>query len=153
MTRLRTTPITTDQMEHFIITTEEQAKALRPYTLGKQSVGNIVSPSAGKAVTTHWSEYPESDAITFEQCMAIVRDEVTEDVMWELGDVFTNGIGDITSTVIDKPSSSESDMFLILRHNGRGLIELDGFDGNASLEIPNPTATKLRLLTKILRGE
>lgn len=116
-------------------------------------IGDRVSPMPNVVSATQWPDYPESDRLTFGQCMAIIKDEVTEDVMRELGDVYINGIGDITSTVIDKPISTEADMFLILRHNGRALIELDGFDGSASLEIPNPTATKLRILAAILKGE
>ena len=142
-------------MKHFTITTEEQAQALRPYTMGWQSVGNIVSPSAGKAVTTHWPEYPEAYAITFEQCMSIVKDEVTDELLDEMGreHYWYNGIKDVNGHQWHGFEICDSDFdtvdFVRCIQTEQCYLQI----GDDKAEIPNPTATKLRLLTKILRGE
>lgn len=70
-------------MKHFTITTQEQSEALRPYNVTPQDlikVGHIITPSANEAYHTCWDDYPEDEAITFEECMSILKDEVTVDV-------------------------------------------------------------------------
>lgn len=138
-------------MKHFTITTKEQAEALRPYNVTPQDpikVGDTITPSANKAYHTCWDEYPEDEAITFEECMSIVLDEVTEDVLRELGgdDFWSN------KSYIGFPITDKLDMSIL---KGTSDVVLDVYweNDHREIEIPNPTATKLRLLVAILRGE
>ena len=126
-------------MKHFTITTETEAAALRPFASEPIKVGHIVTPCAGSVTHTAWDNYPEADALTFEECMAVVRDEVTEEVIKELGGngMFLN-INDgwqlqvLTTTVVELAAVSTT---------VTGQI------------IESVTATKIKLLAAILRGE
>jgi hypothetical protein len=134
-------------MKWFEIENQEQAEVLRAYTLGKQSVGNIVSPSANSVTVTDWPDYPEADRLSFDQCMSIVRDEVTEDVLREIGPL-KKGTYYVRCNVTD-------DINLLLWPDGTASIEFSFGAGTAfdRTIIPNPTATKLRILAAILQGK
>jgi hypothetical protein len=134
-------------MKHFTITTDEQAKALRPYATEPVKLGHIVHPDAGSIVHTAWQEYRESDRITFEQCMSIVRDEVTEEVLRELGEVEVQKNCKLSTVIGEKMAVAmynDGDVVLLLR---------DEVLGAGSISVPKPTATKLRILAAILKGE
>ena len=135
-------------MKHFTITADTEAAALRPFAYEPLKVGHIVTPSAGNVTHTAWDDYPEADALTFEQCMAIVRDEVTEDVLREVGrgDFWAN-----TSYI----GFYVTEGFEVSIMKGKSDVFLDVYCSNEHMEIPipNPTATKVRLLAAILRGE
>jgi hypothetical protein len=152
-------------MKHFTITSDTEAAALRPYRMSKAEepkVGDIVSPIAGCAVVTQWPDYPEADAMTFEECMAIVRDEVTEEVLREVGG----------KLYFEHPKLIEGELYfehpkLIEGEKWIGFNLFAEWDKDACVEmalnsrrvtfnginIPNPTATKIKLLAAILRGE
>lgn len=140
-------------MKHFTITTKEQAEALRQYNVTPQDpfkAGHIITPSANEAYHTCWDEYPESDAITFEECMSIVRDEVTEEVLRELAGAmyFENPHPFEGEKWIGFDLFAEWDPDAIVQKGLKsGRVTFNG------IEIPNPTANKLRLLVAILRGE
>jgi hypothetical protein len=140
-------------MKHFTITSDTEAAALRPFRMSKAEepkVGDIVSPIAGCAVVTQWPDYPEADAMTFEECMAIVRDEVTEEVLREVG-------GEL---YFEHPKLIEGEKWvgfdLYAEHDSDAGVDMGltsrrvMFNG---INIPNPTATKIKLLAAILRGE
>jgi hypothetical protein len=133
-------------MKWFEIENQEQAEVLRAYLTqtGRKRVrirsGSIVGPSMGSVIVTDWPDYPEADRLSFDQCMSIVRDEVTDDVMEELG-----GEGNFLNLsmrwqiYIDTPTA----------------IELQQIEGQSvtSQIVENMTATKLRILAAILQGK
>lgn len=135
-------------MKHYTITSETEAAALRPFASEPLKVGHIVTPSVGSVTHTAWDDYPEADALTFEQCMSIVRDEVTEDVLMEVGrgDFWAN-----TSYI----GFYVTEGFEVSIMKGTSDVFLDVYCSNEHMEIPipSPTATKVRLLAAILRGE
>ena len=133
-------------MKHFTITTETEAAALRPFASEPIKVGHIVTPSAGNVTHTAWDNYPEDDALTFEQCMAVVRDEVTEEVLWEVGE-FCN------RATFDESVVSERGSRIARMKNGRVYLMVQDEKDLAGTFIPNPTATKIKLLAAILRGD
>jgi hypothetical protein len=138
-------------MKHFTITSDTEAAALRPFRMSKAEepkVGDIVSPIAGCAVVTQWPDYAEADAMTFEECMAIVRDEVTEDVMRDIGSPFIRAKHGYFAQI--------DDMCYIAFYISTGKVELVTMNRHCNVSgiiIRNPTATKIKLLAAILRGE
>jgi hypothetical protein len=137
-------------MKHYTITSDTEAAALRPFASNPLKVGHIVTPSVGSVTHTAWEDYPEADALTFEQCMAIVLDEVTDDVLREVG-------GEL---YFEHPKLIEGEkrvgFDLFAEHDSDACIEMGLsscrvlFNG---IEIYNPTATKIKILAAILRGE
>jgi hypothetical protein len=133
-------------MKHFTITSDTEAAALRPFASEPLKVGHIITPSVGIVTHTAWDDYPESDALTLEQCMAIVGDEVTEDVLREVGE-FCN------RATFDESVVSERGSRIARMKNGRVYLMVQDEKDLAGIFIPNPTATKIKLLAAILRGE
>ena len=137
-------------MKHFTITTETEAAALRPFASEPLKVGHIVTPCAGSVTHTAWDNYPEDDALTFEQCMAVVRDEVTEEVISEVG-------GELYfehPKLIEKEKRVGFDVYA--EHDSDACVEMGLSSGRVlfnGIDVPNPTATKIKLLAAILRGE
>jgi hypothetical protein len=137
-------------MKHYTITSDTEAAALRPFASDPLKVGHIITPSVGSVTHTAWEDYPEADALTFEQCMSIVKDEVTEHVLREVG-------GEL---YFEHPKLIEGEkrvgFDLFAEHDSDACIEMGLsscrvlFNG---IEIYNPTATKIKLLAAILRGE
>ena len=119
---------------------------MRPFASEPIKVGHIVTPCAGSVTHTAWDNYPEDDALTFEQCMAVVRDEVTEDVLREVGE-FCN------RATFDESVVSERGSRIARMKNGRVYLMVQDEKDLAGTFIPNPTATKIKLLAAILRGE
>jgi hypothetical protein len=119
---------------------------LRPFASEPLKVGHIITPSVGIVTHTAWDDYPESDALTLEQCMAIVGDEVTEDVLREVGE-FCN------RATFDESVVSERGSRIARMKNGRVYLMVQDEKDLAGIFIPNPTATKIKLLAAILRGE
>ena len=139
-------------MKHFTITTETEAAALRPFASEPLKVGHIVTPSAGNVTHTAWDNYPESDALTFEECMAVVRDEVTDEVLSEVGELNDFEYSQVVELV--QGSSTIAKLKPNAGMQNRVYLSLQqGSQSNAMTEIPNPTATKIKLLAAILRGE
>jgi hypothetical protein len=137
-------------MKHYTITSDTEAAALRPFAYNPLKVGHIITPSVGSVTHTAWEDYPEADALTFEQCMSIVKDEVTEHVLREVG-------GEL---YFEHPKLIEGEkrvgFDLFAEHDSDACIEMGLsscrvlFNG---IEIYNPTATKIKILAAILRGE
>jgi hypothetical protein len=137
-------------MKHYTITSDTEAAALRPFASDSLKVGHIITPSVGSVTHTAWEDYPEADALTFEQCMSIVKDEVTDDVLREVG-------GEL---YFEHPKLIEGEkrvgFDLFAEHDSDACIEMGLsscrvlFNG---IEIYNPTATKIKILAAILRGE
>jgi hypothetical protein len=137
-------------MKHYTITSDTEAAALRPFASEPLKVGHIITPSVGSVTHTAWEDYPEADALTFEQCMSIVKDEVTEHVLREVG-------GEL---YFEHPKLIEGEkrvgFDLFAEHDSDACIEMGLsscrvlFNG---IEIYNPTATKIKILAAILRGE
>jgi hypothetical protein len=137
-------------MKHFTITSDTEAAALRPFASEPLKVGHIITPSVGIVTHTAWDDYPESDALTFDECMAIVRDEVTEEVLREVG----------RELYFEHPKLIEGEKWvgfdLYAEHDSDAGVDMGltsrrvMFNG---INIPNPTATKIKLLAAILRGE
>jgi hypothetical protein len=141
-------------MKHFTITTDTEAAALRPFASEPLKVGHIITPSVGIVTHTAWDDYPESDALTFEECMAIVRDEVTEEVLREVGEFteWNNRFGSqIKCYIVEEEYGT--DALIEVNENREIDLTLDCGGDCASINIPNPTATKIKLLAAILRGE
>ena len=139
-------------MKHFTIQTPEQAQALRRFNSTPKfalKIGHIITPSAGVVTRAYWDDYPEADALTFEQCMSIVKDVVTEEVLRELGDIQDFELWNWIHVVEGKSRIARS----TLPPNRTYLSLQDVAGGRAMTLIPNPTATKIRLLTSILRGQ
>jgi hypothetical protein len=135
-------------MKHFTITSDTEAAALRPFASEPLKVGHIVTPSVGSVTHTAWEDYPEADAMTFDECMAIVRDEVTEDVMRDIGSPFIRAKHGYFAQI--------DDMCHIAFYISTGKVELVTMNRHCNVSgiiIPNPTATKIKLLAAILRGE
>lgn len=138
-------------MKHFTIQTHEQAQALRRFNSTPKfalKIGHIITPSAGVVTRAYWDDYPESDAITFEQCMSIVNDVVTEEVLRELGEVGELGACKFVEIVggqsrVARSKTPPHRVYLFIADN----------EDSAMTLIPNPTATNIRLLTSILRGQ
>jgi hypothetical protein len=138
-------------MKHFTITSDTEAAALRPFASEPLKVGHIITPSVGSVTHTAWEDYPEADALTFEQCLAIVRDEVTEDVMWEVG----GGEAFRTDYTYGFDIEKGRDVSIVRTNGGNVFVTvfISNDIDHAIVPIPNPTATKVRLLAAILRGE
>ena len=138
-------------MKHFTITSNTEAAALRPFASEPLKVGHIVTPCAGRVTHTAWDNYPEADALTFEQCMAVVRVEVTGEVLHELGK------GESFRTDSDYGFDIEKGQDVSIVRTSIGnvfmVVFISNDIGHASIKIPNPTATKIKLLAAILRGE
>jgi hypothetical protein len=138
-------------MKHYTIPSDTEAAALRPFASEPLKVGHIITPSVGIVTHTAWDDYPEADALTFEQCMAIVRDEVTPEAIRSIADGMK-----CDWWAIDTFSGIQVSEFVSIgldKEGGDVFITFENFTKMMRQLIPNPTATKIKLLAAILRGE